>query len=268
MEIESLSRFAALSHPLRMAVFRLLMRRYPDALPAGEIAQALEIKASTLSVYLSALAGAGLVAARRRGTARLYRAEPSAAREMLEYLVIECGRGREGLCPELPAPGAVRNVLFLCSGNSARSIFAEAILSRETSGRVTAHSAGTHPRAAVDPRTVSVLSARGHDPAPYRAKALDVHRAPGAPRMDVVITVCDRSANETVPPWPGRPVQAHWGVPDPVAQADNADCAPFEAAYAALEHRIRALVSLPLERLDRVTLQHHLDTLGHKELPQ
>jgi len=267
MEDLQLTRFATLGHPQRMAVFRLLMRRYPDALPAGEIAQVLGLKASTLSVYLAALSNCGLIAHRRRGTSLLYRVEMQAAQALVSHLFSDCCRGRADLCPTIPHLGDRRNVLFVCSGNSARSIFAEAILRAEGAGRFAAWSAGTRPRASIDPIAADVLQAAGHDTNALAPKDIAVFRSDGAPAMDVVLTVCDRSANEDSAPWPGQPVSAHWGLPDPVA-ATGAPAAirrGFETTYQTLQTRIRAFAALPFDALDRAALQRELDTLGLKE---
>jgi len=143
-------------------------------------------------------------------------------------------------------------VLFLCTGNSARSILAEALLRRIGGGRFRAYSAGSHPKGAVNPFALELLQGKGFDTAALRSKAWDEFAGPDAPRLDVIITVCDEAAGETCPVWPGRPVTAHWGQPDPAAAAgdDNAKRTAFEEAFRILSDRIGAFCALTLESLD------------------
>jgi protein-tyrosine-phosphatase len=132
------------------------------------------------------------------------------------------------------------HALILCTGNSARSILAEALLGRLGAGRVVAHSAGSRPRGSIHPGAAALLASEGYDPAAFRSKSWDEFARPGAPLMDLVITVCDAAAGESCPLWPGTPLKAHWGLPDPAAVADpEAQRAAFRACYAALE-RIHA----------------------------
>ena len=272
MESEFAHRLSVLGHPQRLAIFRLLVRRYPDRVPAGEIAAALDLPASTLSAYLAALTRAGLAAQTRAGTSVRYAAAMSEVRRTLDFLVLDCCRGRPECCaalapaaPEEPAMADARlNVLFICTGNSARSIFAESILRTEAGGRFNAFSAGTRPYTALNPFALEVLRAQGHDLAPLRAKTVDEFRAAEAPPLDFVFTVCDRAANEDCPAWDGRPVTGHWGVPDPVtAEGTDAEKSlAFHRAYAALRNRIRAFAALPVETLDRLSLQRAVDGLS------
>jgi len=267
MEKESLSQLATLSHPQRMAVYRLLMRRYPDELPAGEISQALDLKPSTTSVYLAALLDSGLAGQRREGTSLRYRADIDGVRGMIGFLVNDCCRGRADLCPDLPeiAPAPRKyNALFICTGNSARSIFAEALLRRIAGDRFNAYSAGTHPRETPHPLVMEMLADKGYDLAPLRAKTLAEFQAPEAPKMDFVFTVCDQAANEDCPAWAGQPVSAHWGLPDPVkAQGTEAERRlAFQQTYGAMKRRIEAFAALPVDKLDRVSLQHAVDGIA------
>jgi protein-tyrosine-phosphatase/DNA-binding transcriptional ArsR family regulator len=273
MESDVHARFATLSHPQRMAVFRLLMRRYPDAVPAGEIARALGLKASTLSVYLAALTRDGLASQHRHGTSLRYRARMDSAREMVRFLFVDCCRGRVELCPPdlltltqgpLAMPDRKFAVLFICTGNSARSIFAESILRQEAGDRFEAHSAGTRPYSELNPFALDILRDKGHDLAPLRAKTVAEFQGEGAPRLDFVFTVCDRSANEECPPWPGQPVTGHWGVPDPVKAGgtDAEKALAFQQAYGALRNRIRAFAALPMGQLDRIALQRAVDDIA------
>ena len=273
MESLLTDRLSTLSHPQRMAVFRLLMRRCPDDLPAGEIAQALTLKASTASVYLSALTKAGLITQRRDGTRLLYGVNLTAAREVVGGFFLDCCRGRADLCPPqfsdllqsvAPAAGSPFNVLFICTGNSARSIMAETILRDRAGERFIAHSAGTAHRSEVHPLAIETLMAQGHDVAPLRAKTIAEFQAADAPKMDFVFTVCDRAANEDCPAWSGAPISGHWGLPDP-AGATGTEAQKrlaFQQAYDALDARITAFTALPFNDLDRRSLQQHVDRIG------
>jgi arsenate reductase (thioredoxin) len=156
------------------------------------------------------------------------------------------------------------NVLFLCTGNSARSILAEAILNKIGGGRLHAFSAGSDPKGAVNPNTLLLLKKLGYDTAPFRSKSWDEFTKPGAPQFDFIFTVCDNAANEVCPVWPGQPMTAHWGIPDPAAvHGDEMEVArAFRNAYAALEHRIGLFAALPFKSLDRMSLKTRLDTIG------
>ena len=146
------------------------------------------------------------------------------------------------------ADRTVVNVLFLCTGNSARSILAEAILNDLGAGRFRAYSAGSHPKGAVHVDTIALLARRGHSTDGLRSKSWDEFARPGAPPIDLVVTVCDNAQSEPCPVWPGRPAMAHWGVPDPAAIADTAlRRATFEDAYRRLRRRIEALIAGPAE---------------------
>ncbi len=156
------------------------------------------------------------------------------------------------------------NVLFLCTGNSARSILAEACLNREGRGRFTAYSAGSHPKGEVHPMAIELLRRANYDTSGLRSKSWDEFAAPGAPKMDFVFTVCDSAAAEACPVWPGQPMTAHWGVPDPAAVegTDTEKAIAFANAYRMLNNRISIFVSLPLSSLDRLALQKRLSDIG------
>ncbi len=159
------------------------------------------------------------------------------------------------------------NVLFLCTGNSARSIMAEAILNRSGIGRFRAYSAGSFPAGAVNPRTVELLERLNYPVAEMRSKSWDEFAAPGAPDLDFVFTVCDDAANEVCPAWPGQPMSAHWGVPDPATATGNDAkvAAAFADAYRMLNNRIGIFVNLPFSSLDKLTLQKRLDEIGERK---
>jgi arsenate reductase len=157
-----------------------------------------------------------------------------------------------------------RNVLFLCTGNSARSILAEAILNKKGSPNFRAYSAGSHPTGRVNPVAVRLLDAAKMPVSELRSKSWDEFAKPGAARMDFVFTVCDSAANEICPVWPGQPITARWGVPDPAAvsgtlqQIERA----FQEAFLLLDRRISLFLSLPIESLDTLTLRRKLDEIG------
>jgi protein-tyrosine-phosphatase len=156
------------------------------------------------------------------------------------------------------------NVLFLCTGNSARSIMGEAIMNRLGMGRFKAYSAGSHPKGIVHPSTLDVLRAAHHPIDGLRSKSWEEFARPGAPPLDFVFTVCDNAANEVCPVWPGQPMSAHWGVPDPV-EAEGSEAEKriaFLDAYKMLHNRISIFVSLPLKSIDRLSLQRKLQEIG------
>lgn len=276
MESNIAHQLSTLGHPQRLAVFRLLMRRYPDRVPAGEIAEAMGVKASTLSAYLSALVQAGLVSQHRSGTYLRYTVHMSGVQHLLADLMVGCCRGRPDICPPalLPLPTGVPamadrkyTVLFICTGNSARSIFAESILRRDAGDRFIAYSAGTKPYSELNPFALEVLRAKGHDVDILRAKNVSEFSGPDAPHLDFVFTVCDQAANEECPAWEGQPVSAHWGMPDPVKATgtDAQKSLAFQQAYGALRNRILAFTALPFAQLDRIALQRAVDDIGRAD---
>ena len=161
-------------------------------------------------------------------------------------------------------PDSLLNVLFLCTGNSARSIMAEAILNKLGSGKFRAYSAGSQPKGAVHPEAVRLLTSLDHDVTALRSKSWNEFATPTAPRLDFIFTVCDNAAGEACPFWPGQPMTAHWGVPDPAAaQGSPAEVAlAFKASYRMLHQRIAAFAALPLKSLDKLSLQRKLKEIG------
>lgn len=148
------------------------------------------------------------------------------------------------------SPSRTYNVLFLCTGNSARSIIAEAVLNREGGGRFRAFSAGSHPKGNVHPMTLEVLDRQGFPTAGLRSKNWDEFAKPGAPALDFIFTVCDNAAGEVCPIWPGKPMTAHWGIEDPAAVEGPGQQRAFEMALLYLNRRISLFLSLPLESID------------------
>lgn len=159
------------------------------------------------------------------------------------------------------------NVLFLCTGNSARSIIGEAILNRAGLGRFKAFSAGSQPKGQVNPRTLDLLRGFNHDVSQLRSKSWAEFAQPGAPDLDFVFTVCDDAAGESCPIWPGQPMTAHWGIPDPAAATGSeAEIAyAFKDAYRMLNRRIELFLALPIAKLDKLVLAKRLRLIGAEE---
>jgi len=164
-------------------------------------------------------------------------------------------------------PDRLYNVLFLCTGNSARSILAEAILNREGKGRINAYSAGSQPKGEVHHYALDLLRQLGHSTQGFRSKSWDEFAKPGAPQLDFVFTVCDNAANEVCPIWSGQPMTAHWGIPDPAAVEGNEaeKRLAFSEAYRMMKNRISTFLSLPIASLDRMSLQNKLSDIGKQK---
>ena len=159
------------------------------------------------------------------------------------------------------------NALFLCTGNSARSIIAEAILNKLGQGKFRAYSAGSQPKGQVNPNTILLLQGLGYDTSSFRSKSWSEFAKPGAPPLDFVFTVCDNAAGEACPVWPGQPMTAHWGIPDP-AEARGSEAAialAFKDAYRMLFQRIGIFTALPIRSLDKLSLQNKLREIGHMD---
>jgi protein-tyrosine-phosphatase/DNA-binding transcriptional ArsR family regulator len=268
--------FATLGHPDRLAVFRLLMRFAPQGVRPTEIAAALGLKQNTLSHHLADLTASGLVRFTRAGRSLYYAVNLDTTEGLIGYLALDVGRARPDLLAPLlcaskdtvhmdrKIPDTNFDVLFLCSGNSARSVFAEALLRDLGRGKFQAFSAGTRPNSALNPFALEILKRNGHDIAGLRSKHISEFQQPGAIVMDFVFTVCDTAAAEECPPWPGQPITGHWGLPDPVkATGTDAEKAlVFAQTYAALRRRIMAFVDLPFDSLSRMSLQARVDAIG------
>lgn len=159
------------------------------------------------------------------------------------------------------------NVLFLCTGNSARSILAEAILNKEGAGRFRASSAGSFPKGEVHPAALNLLRELGYPTDGFRSKSWDEFARDGAPQLDFIFTVCGNAAGEVCPVWPGRPITAHWGLEDPAAVEGEGQRGAFWTAYQALKRRIELFLALPLENIDQVMLANRLREIGKAESP-
>ena len=162
----------------------------------------------------------------------------------------------------------IYNVLFLCTGNSARSVMAEALLNHMGKGRFKAYSAGSHPTGRVNPFTLELLDKNRLPTANLRSKSWDEFSAPKAPRMDFTLTVCDKAAGEVCPIWPGQPMSAHWGFEDPAAfeGPDDKKRERFEQVFRQIMTRLRIFLSLPIERLDRLSLHQRIREIGKTPL--
>jgi arsenate reductase len=208
-----------------------------------------------------------------------YRPQLQFVRAMTVFLLKDCCEGRPELCEPViadlvpcckgrgpPMADRIFKVPFLCTGNSARSIMAEAILNKLGSGKFRAFSAGSHPQGAVHPLARKELERLGLPTDGLASKSWDVFAAPDAPRMDFIFTVCDNAAGETCPQWPGRPVTAHWGIEDPTAVegTDLQKEAAFARAAGYLRNRIAAFLSLPLRSLDALALERRMREIGQK----
>lgn len=283
---EAIEAFAALAQEHRLAVFRLLVREGPNGLPAGEIADRVAIPSSTLSRHLAHLEQAHLLRSWRVKRQIYYAVDIEGTRRLVAFLTEECCQGRPEICgyegaesccdegdqPHTPVVAGNRretrnmtdklyNVLFLCTGNSARSIMAECILNRLGQGRFLAFSAGSHPAGQVNPYALDLLNRLHYPTDKLRSKAWDEFARPGAPEFDFVFTVCDNAAGEACPVWPGQPMTIHWSIPDPpvVTGRDAVIATAFTNAYRMLERRIGIFVNLASKPLDRSRLKKELE---------
>ena len=271
---------SALAQEHRLAVFRLLVAQGPSGLAAGAIARGVGVLPSTLSHHLAHLERAGLLRSWRRERHIFYAVDIEGMRRLIAFLTEDCCGGRPEICAYPRQDGGLwelereseevtmrdrpYNVLFLCTGNSARSILAESILNRAGAGRFVAYSAGSMPAGRVHPYALDLLRLQNYPTGSLRSKSWGEFAGPDAPRLDFVFTVCDNAANEVCPVWPGQPMTAHWGVPDPAAVegTEAVKRAAFAETMRMLGTRISVFVSLPMTSLDRLTLQRRLDDIG------
>lgn len=268
----------ALAQPTRLAAFRHIVSRQPEGIAAGELAALLAVPQNTLSAHLSILARAGLVTGERHGRSIIYRADLTRLGALMLFLIQDCCGGRRELCapltnalPSCEPKGASMtktfNVLFLCTGNTARSILAESILRKDGVGRFNAFSAGSQPKGTVNPHALKTLAAFGYPTDGFRSKSWEEFSGADAPQMDFIFTVCDSAAGESCPVWPGHPMTAHWGIEDPAAvegseiDKDRA----FTDAFRFMRARIAAFTALPVASLDRLALQQRLKQIGGLE---
>jgi protein-tyrosine-phosphatase/DNA-binding transcriptional ArsR family regulator len=267
---EAADLLGVLAQPTRLEAFRLLNRFFPHGLSAGDVARLLAVPHNTLSSHLAALDQAGLVASRREGRRVIYVANPAPALALLGFLAASVpGASMPVRLPDHPALPARKDIampqrpfaiLVLCTGNSARSILAEAILNREGKGRILAYSAGSQPKGEPNPYALELLEELGYDIAGFRSKSWDEFSGATAPRLDLVITVCDSAAGESCPVFIGAPIKAHWGLEDPASVTISAEAAraAFRRTYRELTQRVTRLVNLPFETMDPAALQAEL----------
>ncbi|GGF76412.1 ArsR family transcriptional regulator [Terasakiella brassicae] len=270
--------FAALAHETRLGAFRTLINK--GAMSAGDLSEYLHATPSTLSAHLRELRMAGLIDSYKQGRFIFYEANVAAVGVLVNYLLMECCNGQPEACADSLgilksisegcsmiadiSKDKVFNVLFLCTGNSARSIMAESILNREGMGRFKAYSAGSTPRGEVHPETIRLLRRSNLPVDQLRSKKWEEFMGDDAPKLDFVFTVCDNAAHEVCPVWPGQPMTANWGVPDPVLASGTSSeiSLAFSDTYRMLNNRISIFTSLPLQSLDKLSLQKRLDEIG------
>ena len=273
---ETVAVFHALSQETRLEAYRLLLRYQPFGLTAGDISRLLSVPHNTLSTHLQILEGAGLVQSRRQGRSIVFAIVSSRLDEVVADLEItdEKRRRRARAQPASPRkrPAATSrerplNVLVLCSGNSARSLIAEAILEREGAGRFQAYSAGSTPKARPNAAALRMLDQLGYDTARLHPKSWTEFAGPEAPEMDFVITLCDRAAGEACPDWPGHPLTAHWGVPALTERSGTSEAAQdaLKDTYRRLMQRITAFINLPFDDLSLAQLKERLQAFGRLE---
>ena len=279
MEINAAAQvFAALSQETRLGVLRLLIAAGPNGLPAKDISDRLGLPASTMSFHLAALERAGLTQSTRQSRQVIYAARIMAVRNLAAFLAdmsAECCSGRSELCddnaalsraaPEESAPMVPAfNVLFLCTRNSARSIMAEAVLTKIAGNRFRAYSAGSAPAPEPMPEVIERLRLFGHDVSRLRSKSWDVFCGPSAPRMDFVIALCDILEGQSCADFASTAVTAEWPLPDPAAFTASAAerSLLLNELYAGLRRRIEIFTSLPFEALNRMALKARLDEIA------
>ncbi len=276
-EPEAVSAFGALAQETRLRIVRLLVRAGVAGVPAGRIAEAVGVSASNVSFHLKELERAGVVAAAAsRAPSSMRPTSPSCRISSGSSWRIAAAAGRKSARPSSadhpPAAPLRRRAhdgsnlqrVVPLHGNTARSVLAEGILRKDGQGRFNAYSAGSQPKGTVNPFALKVLDAFGYPSDGFRSKSWDEFAAPGSPTMDFIFTVCDSAAGEACPVWLGRPMTAHWGVPDPAAVegSDLEKEAAFNAAFRALRTRISLFTALPLASIDELALRNRLHDIG------
>jgi protein-tyrosine-phosphatase/DNA-binding transcriptional ArsR family regulator len=264
-----------LAQESRLGVLRLLLAQGPNGLAAGELAERLGTPASTTSFHLSALEGAGLISATRRGRHMIYAVRIVALRELLVFLTEACCGGRPELCgdisellpPLLEESSSMTpafNVLFVCTHNSARSVMAEAILTKVGGARFRAYSAGSSPATRPMSEIIEKLETLGHDVSGLHCKSWGVFTGPHAPPVDFLITLCDMKDSQTRPDFGDKVVTGVWSLPDPAKFTGSKveQAARLNELYASLYRRITIFINLPLAKLDRMALKARLDEIG------
>ncbi|MEM7778224.1 MAG: helix-turn-helix domain-containing protein [Pseudomonadota bacterium] len=270
--------FASLSQQTRLEAYRLLLRYQPFGLAAGDIARLLSVPHNTLSTHLRALETAGLVRSRKEGRSVIFVASVERYHDAAMFLRLS--RGETELSaqatsalnypsrrPSYESETRSYNVLILCSGNSARSLMAEAIVNRESTGRFRAFSAGSNPKRRAHHQTIEYLEGLGYDTTALKPKSWSKFAEPGAPPLDFVITVCDRAADEKCPSWPGHPLPAHWGIPSmaDLANTKEAGRTALQETYRNLMNRFTMFINLDVAKLSLDELKVRIQDIGKIE---
>jgi arsenate reductase len=276
--------FESLASGVRLDVFRLLVKKGQEGMVAGEIATTLNVPPTNLSFHLKALTQTCLLTVEQEGRFQRYRANIALMLDLIAYLTDECCAGHPEQCveirdapafdSELPANNLINHlsevcmsdkiftVLFLCTGNSARSIMAEGILNHVGKGRFRAYSAGSMPTGVVNPFALKQLEKEGIVLENPRSKHWDEFAQADSPHLDFVITVCDNAAGEVCPVWSGQPITAHWGIFDPAAAEEDQKNIAFAQAFAMLDRRISLFAALNPASLNRLALEHSVREIG------
>lgn len=270
---EAVALLGALAQPTRLEIVRLLMRYRPHGLAAGDIGRLLAVAHNTLSSHLAALEQVGLLASRREGRHIIFAAQAGRAEALLAFLTDACGTRDPSGAAAIPArrdrvdSQRPWRVLVVCTGNSARSVMAEAVLNREGLGRIEAFSAGSRPQEAPHPAALGLLQELGYDVTAMYSKSWDAFLGPQTLPLDLVVTVCDGAAEGPCPIFPGAPLQVHWGLDDPAAAGGPAAAqrAAFLQSYRHLTARVTALVNLPFEQMSANELAPLLAAIGRMD---
>jgi arsenate reductase len=262
-----LSALGALAQESRLAVFRLLVQAGPEGMAATKISEHLGVPSSSLSFHLKEMAHADLVTSRQESRFVIYSANFKTMTGLVHFLTENCCDGTP--CVPVYIPAGPLNVLFLCTGNSARSIMAEAMLNTLGRGQFRAYSAGSHPIGAINPFAYEQIKNLKYPLGDLRSKRWDEFAVPGAPHMDFIITLCDDAAGEDCPRWPGHPVTAHWGFQDPAAfeGTDAEKQRVFAKVSREIKNRLDIFSILPFEKLSRIAIKQELDQIGAPRVP-
>lgn len=267
----------ALSQVHRLMAFRALVVDGQGGLTPSELADHLGISSASMSFHLKELLRTGLVSQTRDGRHLIYRASFERMHGLLAFLTANCCEGQpceiapEPISSTQPQPeepfmaDKTYNVLFLCTGNSARSILAEALMNHLGKAKgFRAYSAGSHPKGEVNPWALKTLASMHYPTDGFRSKAWDEFAQPGATQFDFVFTVCDQAAGEVCPVWPGQPITAHWGMPDPgeVVGTDAEIQQAFRNTFITLKRRIELMLALPMASLDRLAIHLEVKNIG------
>lgn len=276
-ETTAIDGLGSLAQPTRLAVVRRLLTVHPQSLTAGEIARFCGVPHNTMSTHLSTLMRAGLVTVTKQGRVMNYSADPKSFRELVAFLARDCCGGQPELCSDLlknlandkseakeTGMSPSFNVLFICTHNSARSIMAEALLEKIGQGRFRAYSAGPNPADKPLPEVIERLKVLGHDVSKLRCKSWSEFAHADGPRMDFIISLCDREDEEDCPDLGPNVVTAAWPLPDPAKfmGSKSERTTLLNELYAMIRRRLEIFTSLPLTSLDRMAVKVRLDEIG------